>query len=144
MQNYVSLNLFFIFYFLSESNLLSLDLWYGRKKNVSYRLVYFNISPYSFPSMLSQAQRGCPLKCSCPSSPPSCPPGISSVLDSCGCCRVCARQFNQDCSPNEPCDHIKGLRCHLVAAGDPDRGVCRGKRNKDSAVIVNLLQLKNR
>ncbi|KAL0193328.1 hypothetical protein M9458_011624, partial [Cirrhinus mrigala] len=51
-------------------------------------------------------QGGCPLKCSCPSSPPSCPPGISSVLDSCG-------QFNQDCSLTEPCDHIKGLRCHL-------------------------------
>uniref|UniRef100_A0A8C1TM47 Cellular communication network factor 1, like 1 n=1 Tax=Cyprinus carpio TaxID=7962 RepID=A0A8C1TM47_CYPCA len=70
---------------------------------------------------------GCPLKCSCPSSPPSCPPGISSVLDSCGCCRVCARQFNQDCSPAEPCDHIKGLRCHLKAGGDPNRGLCRAE-----------------
>uniref|UniRef100_A0A672RWP8 Cellular communication network factor 1, like 1 n=1 Tax=Sinocyclocheilus grahami TaxID=75366 RepID=A0A672RWP8_SINGR len=75
-----------------------------------------------------EAQRGCPLKCSCPSSPSSCSPGISSVLDSCGCCRVCARQFNQDCSPAEPCDHIKGLRCHLKSGGDPNRGLCRGKK----------------
>ncbi|XP_016387398.1 protein CYR61-like [Sinocyclocheilus rhinocerous] len=74
-----------------------------------------------------EAQRGCPVKCSCPSSPSSCPPGISSVLDSCGCCRVCARQFNQDCSPAEPCDHIKGLRCHLKAGGDPNRGLCRAE-----------------
>ncbi|XP_036418872.1 cellular communication network factor 1, like 1 [Colossoma macropomum] len=74
-----------------------------------------------------KARGECPLKCSCPSSPPSCPPGISSVLDSCGCCRQCARQFNQDCSLAEPCDHIKGLRCHLGAGGDPQRGLCRAE-----------------
>uniref|UniRef100_A0AAR2LF69 Cellular communication network factor 1, like 2 n=1 Tax=Pygocentrus nattereri TaxID=42514 RepID=A0AAR2LF69_PYGNA len=85
-----------------------------------------NLSFY-LPVPLSQAQGACPLKCSCPSTPPSCPPGISSVLDSCGCCRQCARQFNQDCSLTEPCDHIKGLRCHLGAGGDPQRGLCRGK-----------------
>ncbi|XP_017314928.1 cellular communication network factor 1, like 1 [Ictalurus punctatus] len=72
-------------------------------------------------------QGECPHKCSCPPSPPSCLPGISSVLDSCGCCRVCARQFNQDCSATEPCDHIKGLRCHLGAKGDPERGLCRAE-----------------
>ncbi|KAG9281794.1 protein CYR61-like isoform X1 [Astyanax mexicanus] len=74
-----------------------------------------------------KVQAECPLKCSCPPSPPSCPPGISSVLDSCGCCRLCARQFNQDCSPTEPCDHIKGLRCLLGAGGDPQRGLCRAE-----------------
>ncbi|XP_051551689.1 CCN family member 1-like isoform X1 [Myxocyprinus asiaticus] len=74
-----------------------------------------------------EVQGGCPLKCSCPSSSPSCPPGVSSVLDSCGCCRVCARQFNQDCSPAEPCDHIKGLRCHLGAERNPERGLCRAE-----------------
>ncbi|XP_062844885.1 cellular communication network factor 1, like 1 [Trichomycterus rosablanca] len=72
-------------------------------------------------------QGECPFECSCPSSPTSCPPGISSVLDSCGCCRMCARQFNQDCSATEPCDHIKGLRCHLGAKGDPTRGLCRAE-----------------
>ncbi|KAF5909756.1 protein CYR61-like, partial [Clarias magur] len=72
-------------------------------------------------------QGECPSKCSCPSSLPACLPGISSVLDSCGCCRVCARQFNQDCSATEPCDHIKGLHCHLGAKGDPQRGLCRAE-----------------
>ncbi|KAF4073116.1 hypothetical protein AMELA_G00255100 [Ameiurus melas] len=72
-------------------------------------------------------QGECPHKCSCPTSLPSCLPGISSVLDSCGCCRVCARQFNQDCSATEPCDHIKGLRCHLGAKGDSQRGLCRAE-----------------
>ncbi|KAL2100075.1 hypothetical protein ACEWY4_004469 [Coilia grayii] len=69
----------------------------------------------------------CPKRCSCPSPAPSCPPGISSVLDGCGCCRVCARQFNQDCSATEPCDHIKGLHCHLGVGGDPERGLCRAE-----------------
>ncbi|KAM9744328.1 cellular communication network factor 1, like 2 [Menidia menidia] len=69
----------------------------------------------------------CPDKCSCTPSPPACPPGVSWVTDACGCCKVCARQFNQDCSVTEPCDHIKGLRCRLGARGDPDRGLCRAE-----------------
>uniref|UniRef100_W5KDB5 Cellular communication network factor 1, like 2 n=1 Tax=Astyanax mexicanus TaxID=7994 RepID=W5KDB5_ASTMX len=68
---------------------------------------------------------GCSGPCSCPPSPPSCPLGVSLVLDECGCCKVCAQQFNQECSPEKPCDHIKGLRCHLGAGGDPQRGLCR-------------------
>ncbi|KAJ8263349.1 hypothetical protein COCON_G00158060 [Conger conger] len=70
---------------------------------------------------------GCPSQCSCPRSPPSCPPGISSITDGCGCCKVCARQFNQECSLRQPCDHIKGLHCHLVPGGAPDRGLCRAE-----------------
>ncbi|XP_031426169.1 cellular communication network factor 1, like 2 [Clupea harengus] len=70
---------------------------------------------------------GCPAQCSCPPSPPSCPMGVSWVTDACGCCRVCAQQFNQDCGPNLPCDHIKGLHCHLGAGGDPERGLCRAQ-----------------
>ncbi|KAG7476806.1 hypothetical protein MATL_G00086740 [Megalops atlanticus] len=72
-------------------------------------------------------EAGCPLECSCPPVPPSCPPGVSTVTDGCGCCKVCARQFNQDCSPSQPCDHIKGLHCHLGAGGDPERGLCRAE-----------------
>ncbi|XP_072537217.1 cellular communication network factor 1, like 2 [Salminus brasiliensis] len=68
---------------------------------------------------------GCSGPCSCPPSPPSCPLGVSWVLDECGCCKVCAQQFNQECGPAKPCDHIKGLRCHLGAGGDPQRGLCR-------------------
>ncbi|KAL0979580.1 hypothetical protein UPYG_G00186870 [Umbra pygmaea] len=73
------------------------------------------------------AEGDCPAQCSCGPSPPSCPAGISWVTDACGCCKVCARQFNQDCSLRQPCDHIKGLHCHLGAGGDPDRGVCQAE-----------------
>lgn len=72
---------------------------------------------------VSQVQGGCPQQCSCPASPPSCPPGVSWVTDSCGCCKVCIKQYNQDCSPSQPCDHIKGLHCHLGLGGDPETGL---------------------
>ncbi|KAF3851705.1 hypothetical protein F7725_013477 [Dissostichus mawsoni] len=73
------------------------------------------------------ADSGCPAQCSCPPLPQPCPAGISWVSDRCGCCKVCARQFNEDCSATQPCDHIKGLRCHLGAGGDP-RGGCVERR----------------
>ncbi|XP_029115161.1 cellular communication network factor 1, like 2 [Scleropages formosus] len=75
----------------------------------------------------SQTDAKCPEQCSCPASPPVCPPGVSWATDACGCCRVCARQFNEDCSPNQPCDHIKGLQCQMGAGGDPERGLCRAE-----------------
>ncbi|XP_051510213.1 CCN family member 1-like [Myxocyprinus asiaticus] len=73
----------------------------------------------------AEVTRGCSRPCSCPPSLPSCPAGVSWVLDECGCCKVCAQQFNQECGPDRPCDHIKGLRCHLGARGEPQRGLCR-------------------
>ncbi|XP_056141529.1 cellular communication network factor 1, like 2 isoform X2 [Lampris incognitus] len=73
------------------------------------------------------AKRDCPAECPCTSSSPACPPGVSLVTHKCGCCKVCAKQFNQDCSDGEPCDYIKGLHCHLGAGGDPLRGLCRAK-----------------
>uniref|UniRef100_A0A4W6G5K7 Cellular communication network factor 1, like 2 n=1 Tax=Lates calcarifer TaxID=8187 RepID=A0A4W6G5K7_LATCA len=73
------------------------------------------------------AEGECPAECYCAPSPPLCPLGVSWVTDHCGCCKVCARQFNEDCSATEPCDHIKGLRCHLGAGGDPERGLCRAQ-----------------
>ncbi|XP_029533572.1 CCN family member 1-like [Oncorhynchus nerka] len=74
----------------------------------------------------------CPAQCSCGPSPPLCPVGVSWVTDACGCCKVCARQFNQDCSPSQPCDHIKGLHCHLGAGGNPERGLCRAEAKGQS------------
>uniref|UniRef100_A0A8B9J3H1 CCN family member 3 n=1 Tax=Amazona collaria TaxID=241587 RepID=A0A8B9J3H1_9PSIT len=53
----------------------------------------------------------CPYPCQCPSQPVQCPAGTSHVLDACGCCRVCARQLGELCSPQKPCDHHKGLYC---------------------------------
>uniref|UniRef100_A0A3Q3WSG7 Uncharacterized protein n=1 Tax=Mola mola TaxID=94237 RepID=A0A3Q3WSG7_MOLML len=74
------------------------------------------------------SSRGTPRpECSCSSLPPLCPLGVSLVTDHCGCCKVCARQFNEDCNATEPCDHIKGLHCHLGAGGDPERGLCRAE-----------------
>ncbi|XP_026198051.1 cellular communication network factor 1, like 2 [Anabas testudineus] len=73
------------------------------------------------------AKGECTTECSCASIPPVCPPGVSWVTDHCGCCKVCAKQFNEDCSAAEPCDHIKGLRCHLGAGGDPEKGLCRAE-----------------
>lgn len=73
------------------------------------------------------AKGECPAECSCAPSPPLCLPGVSWVTDHCGCCKVCARQFNEDCSATERCDHIKGLHCHLGAGGDPERGLCRAE-----------------
>ncbi|XP_062854255.1 cellular communication network factor 1, like 2 [Trichomycterus rosablanca] len=68
---------------------------------------------------------GCSGQCTCPPTPPSCQVGVSLVLDECGCCKVCAQQFNQECGPDKPCDHIKGLHCHLGAGGDSQHGLCR-------------------
>uniref|UniRef100_A0A3Q3FQJ0 Cellular communication network factor 1, like 2 n=1 Tax=Kryptolebias marmoratus TaxID=37003 RepID=A0A3Q3FQJ0_KRYMA len=83
---------------------------------------------YEVGAVLSQPHSGeCPSECFCSPSPVQCPPGVSWVTDHCGCCKVCARQFNEDCSATEPCDHIKGLRCHLGAGGNPKRGLCRAE-----------------
>uniref|UniRef100_F7BF33 Cellular communication network factor 1 like n=1 Tax=Xenopus tropicalis TaxID=8364 RepID=F7BF33_XENTR len=69
----------------------------------------------------------CPAQCACPKEAQSCPPGISLVTDSCGCCKVCARQYNQDCALNQPCDHIKGLHCDYGADPASPVGICRAK-----------------
>uniref|UniRef100_A0A8C2H4K9 CCN family member 1 n=1 Tax=Cyprinus carpio TaxID=7962 RepID=A0A8C2H4K9_CYPCA len=69
----------------------------------------------------------CPATCSCPLELPKCMPGVSLVSDGCGCCKVCARQLNEDCSKTEPCDHTKGLECNFGASHGATRGICRAK-----------------
>ncbi|XP_038146329.1 CCN family member 1 [Cyprinodon tularosa] len=69
----------------------------------------------------------CPVVCECPAVPPSCPPGISSVPDGCGCCKVCAAQLNQDCHEGRPCDHHKGLECNYGNDVGHTHGICRAK-----------------
>ncbi|XP_059193494.1 cellular communication network factor 1, like 2 [Centropristis striata] len=95
------------------------------------------LSPVTFQQIIStlfvlssnavMAENECSAECSCNPLPQPCPPGVSWVTDHCGCCKVCARQFNEDCSATDRCDHIKGLRCHLGAGGDPERGLCRAE-----------------
>ncbi|XP_054634899.1 CCN family member 1-like isoform X2 [Dunckerocampus dactyliophorus] len=69
----------------------------------------------------------CPAVCECPAESSICPPGISAVPDGCGCCKVCAAQLNQDCSPMKPCDHHKGLECNYGNDVTVAWGVCRAK-----------------
>ncbi|CAI5640873.1 protein CYR61 isoform X2 [Oreochromis niloticus] len=68
----------------------------------------------------------CPKDCQCPLEVPTCAGSISLMLDSCGCCKVCARQLFEDCSKTQPCDPAKGLECNF---GGLDKGVCRAKLN---------------
>ncbi|XP_028647478.1 CCN family member 5 [Erpetoichthys calabaricus] len=53
----------------------------------------------------------CRSPCYCPWTVPRCAPGVSLVLDGCGCCRVCARQQGEPCNERHVCDHSKGLYC---------------------------------
>ncbi|XP_048356165.1 CCN family member 2-like isoform X1 [Sphaerodactylus townsendi] len=69
------------------------------------------------------ASRACSYPCQCPTQPLQCPVGISLLLDSCGCCKVCARQLGEPCSLRKPCDHHKGLYCNFSKT-HRDSGIC--------------------
>ncbi|KAM6939715.1 CCN family member 1-like [Xenentodon cancila] len=78
-------------------------------------------------AVITQVTGSCPDVCECPAGPLACPPGVSTVVDRCGCCKVCAAQLNQDCSPMRPCDHHKGLECNYGNDLNTDWGICRAK-----------------
>ncbi|KAI1895719.1 hypothetical protein AGOR_G00109140 [Albula goreensis] len=69
----------------------------------------------------------CSGQCSCPKAPPKCAPGVSLVPDSCGCCRVCAKQQDERCTERDVCDPKKGLHCDLTSTTKPRTGVCIAK-----------------
>ncbi|XP_030608271.1 CCN family member 1-like [Archocentrus centrarchus] len=71
----------------------------------------------------------CPNDCRCPLKVPTCAAGVSLMLDSCGCCKVCARQLFEDCSKTHPCDATKGLECNFGRGYGLDKGVCRAQLN---------------
>lgn len=78
----------------------------------------------------AQEVRGqeCSGQCQCGSGPgPSCPAGVSLVLDGCGCCRVCAKQLGELCTERDPCDHHKGLFCDFGSPANRRIGVCTGE-----------------
>lgn len=77
--------------------------------------------------VINLVSASCPAVCECPAVPPACPPGVSTVPDTCGCCKVCAAQLNQDCSPMMPCDHHKGLECNYGNDVTLAWGVCRAR-----------------
>ncbi|KAM6948246.1 CCN family member 1-like [Aplochiton taeniatus] len=76
---------------------------------------------------LKWVSASCPRECLCPEEVPRCAPGVSLVLDDCGCCNVCAHQLNEDCSHTEPCDSVKGLKCNFGAGFGRAKGICRAK-----------------
>ncbi|XP_046874658.1 cellular communication network factor 4a [Hypomesus transpacificus] len=67
----------------------------------------------------------CHWPCQCPHSPPSCPPGVSLLMDGCECCRTCARQMGEECNEAVTCDYHKGLYCDY-SSDKPryEKGVC--------------------
>ncbi|OXB63293.1 hypothetical protein ASZ78_013743 [Callipepla squamata] len=69
----------------------------------------------------------CPAVCQCPAAAPQCAPGVGLVPDGCGCCKVCAKQLNEDCSRTQPCDHTKGLECNFGASPAATKGICRAQ-----------------
>ncbi|KAE8286983.1 Connective tissue growth factor CCN family member 2 [Larimichthys crocea] len=75
----------------------------------------------------------CSGQCSCPSTPPQCRPGVSLVLDGCGCCRVCAKQMGELCTEKDLCDPHKGLYCDFGAPINRRIGVCTAR---DGATCV--------
>ncbi|CAL8393963.1 unnamed protein product [Arctogadus glacialis] len=80
------------------------------------------------------AGQECTGQCDCPSSPPECPPGVSQVMDRCGCCRVCAKQMGELCTERDICDPHRGLYCDFGGAPINRRiGVCAAR---DGATCV--------
>ncbi|XP_037393519.1 cellular communication network factor 6 isoform X3 [Pygocentrus nattereri] len=53
----------------------------------------------------------CSWPCKCPAVRPQCAPGVSAVLDGCGCCKSCARQIGEPCNERDVCDPHKGMYC---------------------------------
>ncbi|XP_036868215.2 cellular communication network factor 6 isoform X2 [Manis javanica] len=67
----------------------------------------------------------CHWPCECPLEKPRCPPGVSSVRDGCGCCRICAKQPGDFCNEADLCDPHKGLYCDYSADRPRfETGVC--------------------
>ncbi|CAI9547376.1 unnamed protein product, partial [Staurois parvus] len=94
-------------------------------------MAFLGMSPLLIVAILTGlvdlAFSSCPAVCQCPLEVPRCAPGVGLVLDSCGCCKVCAKQLNEDCSKSQPCDHTKGLECNFGANSRATKGICRAK-----------------
>ncbi|KAK1805586.1 hypothetical protein P4O66_019869, partial [Electrophorus voltai] len=58
----------------------------------------------------SARQQYCTWPCRC-GARVQCDPGVSAVLDGCGCCKSCARQIGESCNERDVCDPHKGMYC---------------------------------
>lgn len=62
----------------------------------------------------AERRQFCQWPCKCRERP-HCAPGVSSVLDGCGCCKSCARQIGEPCNERDVCDPHKGMYCDFSA-----------------------------
>lgn len=95
----------------------------------------------SFASPPQVISSSCPDTCECPLRVPKCAPGVGLVLDGCKCCKVCAKQLNEDCSKTQPCDHTKGLECNFGASSTALKGICRGKKLAAWLFNISFMQI---
>nr|CAB3267752.1 connective tissue growth factor-like [Phallusia mammillata] len=71
---------------------------------------------------------------------PTCAPGVSQLLDGCGCCRICSRQLGEQCDVRNVCDHHKRLFCHHtehVCKASPGRNCLVGDRWYNNGDVFN-------
>ncbi|KTF75393.1 hypothetical protein cypCar_00021010 [Cyprinus carpio] len=59
---------------------------------------------------LVERRQFCSWPCKC-GNRPLCAPGVSSILDGCGCCKTCARQIGESCNERDLCDPHKSMYC---------------------------------
>ncbi|XP_070695390.1 CCN family member 5-like [Pempheris klunzingeri] len=69
----------------------------------------------------------CAWPCECPPSVLRCPVGVTLMLDSCGCCQMCARQEGESCTDRLPCDTQRGLKCDYSSSFPGGPGLCVGR-----------------
>lgn len=70
----------------------------------------------------------CKWPCECPSIAPTCPLGVSLLMDGCDCCKTCARQVGEVCNEADTCDYHKRLYCDYSADMPRyEKGVCACK-----------------
>lgn len=90
----------------------------------------------------AERRQFCQWPCKCRERP-QCAPGVSSVLDGCGCCKSCARQIGESCNERDVCDPHKGMYCDF-SADQPkyEVGVCACEWFSSFLELVRVGQVK--
>lgn len=91
---------------------------------------------------LVERRQFCSWPCKC-GVRPLCAPGVSSILDGCGCCKTCARQIGGSCNERDLCDPHKSMYCDF--SKDQPRyevGICACEsafyEKPNVVVIINI------
>ncbi|XP_069507444.1 CCN family member 5 [Ambystoma mexicanum] len=77
----------------------------------------------------------CHEPCHCPWVAPRCAPGVPLVMDGCGCCRICARQYGESCNQVYICHHDQGLFCDQTTTHIGSGGTCKYDEDDGSCEI---------